>query len=317
MHQIPVAGAIRAVRRKNTWTLFRNQLELQSMILPGLLVIIVFEYVPIYGVTIAFRDYSLASSIFESPWVGLKHFQAFLRDPMAPIVIQNTLGINLIGLALGFPAPIVFALLLNELRTMRFKRFVQTVSYLPHFMSWVIFGGLIIRLLSPDTGVVNNVLMRLGLIQVPIFFMGRPDYFWFIAVFTSVAKSFGFGAILYLAAIAGIDQQLYEAAIVDGAGRFRRMWHITLPSIIGTTVILMIFAVSGILNTGFEQIWMLQNNLNVSRAETIDTYVYKIGLQHLRFSYSTAVGLMRSVIAVILVVATNALSRRVTERGLF
>lgn len=303
----------RATRRSR----FRRQIALQTMILPGLLVFLVFEYGPMFGLQIAFRDYSLVRGFFEAPWVGLRHFERFLIDPNFWVVIRNTIGINVLGLVLGFPAPLIFALFLNELRNQKFKKFTQTVSYLPHFVSWVVFGGLVINLLSPQTGAVNRLLLNLGLIDEAIFFMGRPEYFWFIAVLSGILKGIGWGAILYLAAMAGVDPQLYEAAIVDGAGRFSRMWHITLPSIMGTTVILLIFQIAGFFNTGFEQIWVLQNSLNVSMSETIDTYVYKVGLQQLRFSYATAVGFLRSILAVILVTSANAISKKITEKGLF
>lgn len=319
MINMSAGSEIKAAKRlkRSKLSVFMSQLPLQLMILPGLLVFIIFEYVPMYGITIAFRNYMITDSIFTAPWAGLRHFHMFLRDPMFFTVLRNTLGINLLGLAIGFPAPIIFALFLNELRNERFKRLTQTISYLPHFISWVIFGGLVINILSPETGVLNKLLVHLNLIQEPIFFIGQPQYFWFIAVFSGLIKGLGWGAILYLAAMAGVDPQLYEAAIVDGAGRFKRMWHITLPTIMGTTVILFIFAISGILSSGFEQIWMLQNPLNISTSEVIDTYVYKIGIQQGRFSYATAVGLMRSVIAVILVVSANATSKKFTEKGLF
>ena len=203
---------------------------------------------------------------------------------------------------------------MNEITNDKFKRFTQTVSYLPHFLSWVIYGGLIIKILSVETGAVNNYLLKWGIIDEPIFFLGEPKYFWSIAVISALLKELGWSAILYLAAIAGVDQELYEAAIIDGAGRFKRMWHITLPSISGTIVILLIFAISGILSSGFDQIWMLQNPLNVDASEVIDTYVYKVGLQQMRFSYSTAVGLMRSVVAVILLLGANFVSNKITEK---
>ncbi|TVR61963.1 MAG: sugar ABC transporter permease [Spirochaetaceae bacterium] len=304
-------------RRATRGRRFRNQLALQTMIFPGLLVFLVFEYGPMFGLQIAFRDYSLVRGFFEAPWVGLRHFQRFLIDPNFWTVIQNTIGINVLGLVLGFPAPLMFALFLNELRHQKFKKFTQTVSYLPHFVSWVVFGGLVINLLSPETGAVNRLLVMIGAIERPIFFMGQAQYFWFIAVLSGILKGIGWGAILYLAAMAGVDPQLYEAAIVDGAGRFTRIWRITLPCIMGTTVILLIFQIAGFFNTGFEQIWVLQNSLNVSRSETIDTYVYKVGLQQLRFSYATAVGFLRSILAVILVMGANTLSKKITEKGLF
>jgi putative aldouronate transport system permease protein len=300
--------------------LFFRQLDLQSMILPGVIAMIIFNFLPLYGLTIAFKNYRVTMGVegfWTAPWVGLEHFKDFFTSQYFGRVVGNTLGINVLGLAIRFPLTIIFALFLNEVYNRGFQRFVQTISYLPHFISWVIFGGIIMNLLSIEGGVVNNFLMWLGVTREPIFFMGEPKFFWFLAVFTGMLKEIGWNAILYLAAMAGIDPQLYEAAIVDGAGRFKRMWYITLPSIAGTVVILLIFAISGIFNSSFDQIWVLQNSLNVSRSEVIVTYVYKVGLTQMRFSYATAVGLLQSVLAVLMLVGANFISKRITDRGLF
>lgn len=310
----------RSIHRMQRRSLFFRQIDLQSMLLPGILAMIIFNFLPLYGLVIAFKNYRITSGFsgfFTSDWVGLKHFAAFLIDPNFGNVLLNTVFISLLGIVIRFPIVIAFALFLNEIRVSWFKRTVQTVSYLPHFISWVIFGGLVMNLLSIEGGVVNDVLLRLGLTNEPIFFMGEPGYFWGLAVTTGLLKEMGWSAILYLAAMAGIDPQLYEAAIIDGAGRFRRMWYITLPGIAGTVVILLILAISNILNTSFDQIWVLQNALNVSRSEVIATYVYKVGLTQMRFSYATAVGLMQAVMAVILLTGANWLSNRTTGRGLF
>lgn len=310
----------RRVHRLQRRSLFFRQIDLQSMLLPGLLAMIIFNFLPLYGLTIAFKDYRITSGIqgfFSSDWVGLKHFVAFLRDPNFGNVILNTVVISVLGIVIRFPVVIGFALFLNEIRVSWFKRTVQTVSYLPHFISWVIFGGIVMSLLSIEGGVVNEVLLAVGITDRPIFFIGEPRYFWGLAVLSGLMKEIGWSAILYLAAIAGIDPQLYEASIIDGAGRFRRMWHITLPGIAGTIVILLILAISNILNTSFDQIWVLQNSINVARSEVIATYVYKVGLTQLRFSYATAVGLMQAVMAVVLLTGANWLSTRSTGRGLF
>nr|WP_246320556.1 ABC transporter permease subunit [Paenibacillus qinlingensis] len=224
---------------------------------------------------------------------------------------------NILVLIFGFPAPIVFALFLNELTTSKFKRFVQTVSYLPHFVSWVIFGGLIMTVLSPSNGILNLLLQKLHIINEPLNFMGKPDLFWFIMVGAEMLKGIGWGAIIYIAAIAGVDPELYEAAKIDGAGRFQRMWYITVPSIMGTIVIMLIFAVSSILNTGIEQMLVMQNPLNLNVSETIDTYVYKVGLQQMRYSYSTAVGLAKSLVALILLIGANQVTRKISGNSLF
>ncbi|MFC5465906.1 ABC transporter permease [Lederbergia graminis] len=287
------------------------------MVWPALLFLAIFAYIPMYGVIIAFKEYDLFLGITDSPWVGLAHFREFFVDPNFTNVLKNTLAINTLLLFFGFPAPIIFALLLNEIMNKRFKAFVQTISYLPHFVSWVIFGGFIMNVLSPTNGVINILLMKMGIVEQAINFMGEAQYFWFILVIGEMLKGLGWGAIIYIAAISGVDPQLYEAATMDGAGRFQKMWYITLPSILGTVVIMFIFAVSAILSTGFEQILVLQNPLNLETSETLDTYVYKTGLQQMRYSYSTAVGLAKSVVALILLIVANYLSKKITDNSLF
>ncbi len=287
------------------------------MVWPGLLFLIVFSYVPMYGILIAFKNFDLFLGVMDSPWAGFSHFREFLTDPNFMNVLRNTLAMNLLALFLGFPAPILFALLLNELTGVRFKRFVQTVSYLPHFVSWVIFGGLILTVLSPSNGILNLLIVKLHISDEPINFMGNPELFWIIMVGAEMLKGIGWGAIIYIAAIAGVDPELHEAATIDGAGRLQRMRYVTVPSIMGTIVIMLIFAVSSILNTGFEQIMVMQNPLNLDVSETIDTYVYKVGLQQMRYSYSTAVGLAKSLVALVLLFGANYVSRKLTNNSLF
>ncbi|NOU69395.1 ABC transporter permease subunit [Paenibacillus sp. LMG 31461] len=287
------------------------------MVWPGVLFLLIFSYIPMYGILIAFKDYDLFLGVSGSPWVGLEHFKEFFIDANFMNVLRNTLAMNILVLIFGFPAPIVFALFLNELTTARFKRFVQTISYLPHFVSWVIFGGLIMTVLSPSNGILNLLLQKLHIINEPLNFMGKPELFWFIMVGAEMLKGIGWGAIIYIAAIAGVDQELYEAAKIDGAGRFQRMWYITVPSIMGTIVIMLIFAVSSILNTGIEQMLVMQNPLNLDVSETIDTYVYKVGLQQMRYSYSTAVGLAKSLVALILLIGANQVTRKISGNSLF
>ncbi|HEY8421179.1 MAG TPA: ABC transporter permease subunit [Thermoclostridium sp.] len=319
------------IRRKDkpAWRLqtLKNQLELQSMVWPGIIFLMIFCYIPMYGIVISFQDFSLfslnkSSSIFSaymsSPWVGLKHFKEFFTDPYFLSILKNTLGINILGLIFGFPFPVIFALLLNEIRNLKFKKIVQTVTYLPHFVSWVIFGGLIYSMLSTDqNGVLNIFLKSLGLIEKPVEFLANPGYFWAIVVVSSIIKGFGFNSILYIAAIAGVDQEIYDAAEIDGCGRFAKMWYITIPAIMGTVSIMFIFSISGILNTGFDQIIVLQNPLNLDRSETIDTYVYKVGIGQMRYSYSAAVGLAKSIVAMLLLFGANYTSRKLTEKSLF
>ncbi|WP_233567042.1 ABC transporter permease [Cohnella endophytica] len=296
---------------------WRNQLSLQSMVWPGLAFLLVFSYVPMYGVLIAFKEYDLFEGVIGSPWVGFVHFREFFNDPNFLNVLRNTLAINLLGLVLGFPAPILFALFLNEISSKRFKSFVQTVSYLPHFVSWVIFGGLMLTVLSPSNGALNGLLLQLHLIDEPINFMAKTNLFWFIMVGMEMLKGIGWGAIIYIAAIAGVDQEMYEAAKIDGANRFQKIRYVTMPAIMGTVVIMLIFAISSILNTGFEQVMVMQNALNLDVSETIDTYVYKVGLSEMRYSYSTAVGLAKSVVALVLLFGANYVSRKISDSSLF
>ncbi|WP_339158207.1 ABC transporter permease subunit [Paenibacillus sp. FSL W8-0186] len=309
-----------ALARKKGSSHNRDQLSLQSMIIPGILFILIFTFIPLYGVIIAFKDYNIITGIqgiFSSEWVGLANFKEFISDINFWNMLRNTLGINLLGLCITFPVTILFALFLNELTFPRFKKLTQTITYLPHFISWSIFGGLIINILSPSNGVLNYLLVNFGIISEPIHFLAEKDYFWLLAVLTNLVKELGWGAILYLAAIASIDQEMYEAAYMDGASRFRRIWHITLPAITGTIVILLVFSISNILNSGFDQFFVLQNPLNIDASEVIDTYVYKVGLREFRMEYATAVGLMKTVIALFLLYLANFIAKKITGKGIF
>ncbi|GAA0135142.1 ABC transporter permease subunit [Paenibacillus sp. YSY-4.3] len=309
-----------ALARKKGSSRNRDQLSLQSMIIPGILFILIFTFIPLYGVIIAFKDYNIVTGIqgiVSSEWVGLANFKEFISDINFWNMLRNTLGINLLGLCITFPVTILFALFLNELTFPRFKKLTQTITYLPHFISWSIFGGLIINILSPSNGVLNYLLVNLGIISEPIHFLAEKDYFWMLAVLTNLVKELGWGAILYLAAIASIDQEMYEAAYMDGASRFRRIWHITLPAITGTIVILLVFSISNILNSGFDQFFVLQNPLNIDASEVIDTYVYKVGLREFRMEYATAVGLMKTVIALFLLYLANFIAKKITGKGIF
>ncbi len=294
-----------------------RQFQLQSMIWPGIIALFIFEYLTMYGVIIAFKKYNLFLGPFKSPWVGLKYFKEMFMDEYIFLALRNTLGINILELIFSFPAPIIFALLLNELTNVKFKKLTQTISYLPHFVSWVIYGGLVIAILSPDNGILNNILVKIGILDKPIAFMARPQYFWVIVLISSIIKNIGWGSIIYLAAISSINQEMYDAALVDGAGRVDRMRYITIPSIITTIMIMLIFQISGMIKTGFDRIWILQNGLNVSASEVFETYTYKLGIVNLQFSYSTAVGLVKSIVSIILLVSANAASRKITEESLF
>ncbi|KWX70931.1 sugar ABC transporter permease [Paenibacillus sonchi] len=293
------------------WSRWIRQWDIQLMVVPAMLFIFVFSYLPMYGVLMAFQDYQLFGGFFHSPWVGFKHFEAFFNSPDFWNVMRNTIVISLLKLCIGFPAPILLALMLNEVRLMLFKRIIQTVSYLPHFLSWVIVGGFVGSMLSTDNGSVNMLLMNLHLTSEPISFLSVPEYFWGILVGTGIWKEMGFAAIVYLAAIAGIDPHLYEAASIDGAGRFKQIQLITLPCIRPVIIIFLILAVGNILNAGFEDILILATNpILRDVSDVIDTYVYRMGILNNRFSYAAAAGLFKAVVSIGLLALANKAARK-------
>ncbi|WP_438351915.1 ABC transporter permease [Paenibacillus sp. FA6] len=295
---------------------FYTQRHLQTMALLGVVWMIIFNYVPMYGLIIAFKEFDIIRTISEAPWVGLEHFREFLDDDDLVNVIKNTLGMSFFKLLIGFPLPIIFALFLNELRSVKFKKFVQTISYLPHFLSWVVLGGILATWLS-DVGIINNILLALHFIKEPITYLAEPSYFWTIIISSDIWKELGWSAIIYLAAISSVSPEMYEAATIDGAGRFQKMWYITLPSIKGTISILFILAVSGVLNSNFDQVLVLRNSLNDSASNVIDYYVYKTGLLSGRYSYSAAIGLIKAVIAMILLLVANKITKKLNDTSLF
>lgn len=298
----------------------KTQLELYAMMAPATVLIILFSIVPLFGLLIAFENYrpvSGVAGIFTSPWNNFKNFKILFKNYDFIPMLKNTLGINLLNNLISIPVTLFFALMLNEVMNEKFKSLIQTVTYMPHFLSWVVFGGLFMTLLSTDNGFVNSIMMNIGLIKDPIGFMAEPKYFLGITVISSLLKELGWGAILYIAAIAGISQDLYEAAMIDGAGRFKRMWYITIPCIKPTLMIMIIFAVSGMLNNNFTQIYVFQNSLNISASQVIDTYIYEYGLRQMQFGVATAVNLVKSVIAMILLLGANKISNKLTGSGLF
>lgn len=293
-----------------------NQKYLQLMVIPGIIWMLIFNYLPMGGIIIAFKKFKITRTIAEAPWVGLKYFQDFFNDINFSDIMTNTIGISLLKLIIGFPLPIVFALLINEIRGIRFKKISQTISYLPHFLSWVVLGGILTNWLS-KTGVINDLLMALNVIKQPISFLGEPKAFWGIVLISDIWKELGWSAILYLAAIAGVDQQIYEAATVDGANKLQKILYITLPSITGTIAIMLILQISGLLNSNFDQILILKNQINISRSQVIDTYVYQVGMTQGNYSYATAVGLFKSVIALFLLLIANKSSKKLLGRSLY
>ncbi|KOP68995.1 protein lplB [Bacillus sp. FJAT-18019] len=293
-----------------------GQRHLQIMALLGVAWMIVFNYIPMYGIIIAFKEFNIVKSIGEAPWVGLEHFKEFFSDDDFTTVMRNTLGISLLKLFIGFPLPIIFAIFLNEIRSVRYKRTIQTISYLPHFLSWVILGGILMTWLA-DIGIINKILMALHMIDEPITYLAEPKYFWGIIITSDIWKELGWSAIIYLAAIASISPEMYEASTIDGAGRFQKMWYITLPSIKSTISILFILAVGGVLNSNFDQILVLRNTLNESASNVIDIFVYHTGIQNGRYSYAQAVSLFKSVIAIILLLIANKVTKKLNDTSLF
>jgi len=285
--------------------------------LPALLYFFIFKYVPMASAVIAFKDYNVMQGVWGSPWVGFKYFELFFSNPVFWTLIKNTLGLSLYALVVGFPIPIILAICLNEIRDGFFRRFTQLVTYAPYFISTVILVSMTMLLLSPRLGVVNLALQALG--QPQINFLGRADMFPSIYVWSGVWQFSGYAAVVYLAALAGIDPQLHDAARVDGASRLQKIRHVDLPGIMPVILIILILNVGSLLAVGFEKVYLLQNPLNLATSEVISTYVYKIGLLNANFSFATAVGLFNSVINMILLVSVNALAKRASnsEAGLW
>uniref|UniRef100_A0A7C3I2Q3 Sugar ABC transporter permease n=1 Tax=Gracilinema caldarium TaxID=215591 RepID=A0A7C3I2Q3_9SPIR len=311
--------------KKSFWQTFKEQRHLQIMALLGVLWMLIFNYAPMYGIIVAFKkNYRITEPLFsfgflKTPWAdsfGFQHFINFIKDPEFGNILANTLGMSVLKLLIGFPLPIVFAILLNELRSPRFKRWVQTISYLPHFLSWVVLGGILTNWLS-NTGLINQLLTLAGFTKEGITFLAEPKYFWGIVVISDIWKELGWSAIIYLAAIVGIDPELYEAATVDGASRFRQIFAITLPSIKGTITILFILAVGNLLNSNFDQILVLWNPLNAPSSNVIDIYVYHVAMRSMRYSYASAIGLFKSVVAFFLLFMANRVTQKLNEVSLF
>jgi len=293
-----------------------SQRQLLFMSLPLILYVLLFAYVPIWGWTMAFQNYKPGRSFFVQNWAGLRWFKFLFSDAAFLRVLRNTLAMSLINMALGYVSAIVFALLLNEIKSIKTKRIVQTVSYLPHFLSWIIVTGLVATMLSVENGAVNDFLMALKLIKEPILFLSEPKYFWGIVGFTYVWKEVGWNTIIYLAAIAGIDPALYEAAEIDGCNRYHKMWYITLPGIKPTIIILLIMSIGHVLDAGFEMQYLLQNGLIQDVAETIDIYVLRYGIENFNYSLATAAGMFKNIVNVLLIFFANWMAKRFGEERL-
>ena len=282
--------------------------------LPGMIYYILFQYVPMYNIAIAFENYDPFTGVFHSPWVGFANFVQLFHDPEFFMIFRNTLVISLLTMCL-FPAPIILALLLNEIRNRFFKKSIQTVVYLPHFVSWVIVVSLTYLFLSSQVGYVNSIIQHFG--GQPISFMLNNKYFYPLILMQNVWKTIGWGSIVYLAAIAGVNPSLYEAATMDGAGKLKQMWHVTIPAIMPTIVILFILQLGMVLNVNFEQLWLMQNPINLNLSEVFETYVYKTGVLNGQFSYTTAIGLFKSIIALLLILGSNYLAKRRGHEGIW
>lgn len=301
---------------KAGWQVARKHKMLYVFMLPGLLYYVIFKYVPMYGVIIAFQDYSMGRGIWDSPFVGLKHFAAFfLETPDAWKLVRNTVLLNAYDLLFHFPAPIVLALLFHELKSGVFRRIVQTISYMPHFLSTVVIAGILVIFLSPSTGIVNVLLKSVGV--EPIMFLGMPEWFRSIYIGSEIWQKLGWGTILYLAAIAGVDPALYEAARMDGANRFQQMRHITLVGMVPVMIILFVLNLGHFMEIGFHKIILLYNPLNYETSDVINTYVYRRGILDADFSFASAVGLFQSAIGLILVVSANRIARKYSETSLW
>lgn len=301
--------------RVSVWKEYEKHKMLFLMLIPGLLYYLVFHYLPMYGLIISFKDYRLFDGIINSPWAGFKYFKMAFSSKDFANVFTNTLIISSMKLLITFPAPIIFAILLNEIKNITFKRTVQTLTYLPHFLSWVVLGGIVINFLSPSTGPVNMLLKQFGM--HPIHFVGSKEWFRAVLVGSSLWKELGWSSIVYLAALAGISPELYEAATIDGANRFKQIIHVTLPSIAPVVTIMLIFAVGKIVNDDFDQVFNLYNPAVYSVGDVLSTYVYRVGLSNMQFSYSAAIEFFKNSISFALVLGTNAIAKKLNDYGLW
>lgn len=292
----------------------KKSLPLYFLLLPAIVYVFVFSYVPMYGVQIAFRDFSARKGIWGSEWIGLEHFIKFIKNPSFGSLLKNTLTLGLYHLA-TFPCAIVFALMLNEVKHLKFKKAVQMISYIPHFLSTVVICSMISLFFHPSSGVINKIIEFMG--GTAQDYLTIPKYFSHIYTWSGVWSSLGWNSILYVAALAGIDGELVDAAKVDGANRIRVIWHINIPSILPTVMITLIMACGGILSVGFEKVFLLQNSLNLSASQVISTYVYNVGLLGGQFSYSTAIGLFNNIVNIILLGIVNYISKKATGNGVW
>lgn len=302
---------------KKTLKKFIKQWDLQLLAIPAVIWLIIFAYIPMSGLQIAFKDFSMRRGIWGSEWIGFDYFIEMATDPFMRRAIINTVGLSLIRLLILFPAPIIFALMLNELKNGFFKKTVQTVSYFPYFISWTIVAVMAQQWLSMDTGFVNDFLMKIGLLKEPYSFLTRPEAFWPMVIGLEFWKGLGYNAIIYLAAISGIDQEQYEAAQLDGATKLQKILYITLPSIKGTVMTMFILNIGGMIGGNFDVSYLLGNPTNAVRSDILQTYTFMIGIDNGRFDYGTAVGLASGIISMLLLFGSNKIVDKITGEGVF
>jgi len=312
MNQIKQANSLKL---KKGLKYFLDNKYLYLLLIPCVVYFLVFNYVPMYGVIIAFKNFSFAKGIIGSDWIGLDNFKYLFSLGEFYNVFKNSISLSLLRLILCFPVPILLAIMLNEISSLRYKKIAQTVIYLPYFISWIVIGGILVTMLSPSWGIVNNLIKSVGF--EPIFFLGDDRYFRVIAMLTAVWKQAGWDTIIYLTAITSVSMELYEAATIDGANKLKRIWHVTLPCIRSTIVILLLLNIGNLMNNGFEQIYILQNPNNLAVSEVFETYTYKLGMVNGRFSFATAVGLFSSSVGFILLLIANKFAKIIGEDGIF
>ncbi len=293
----------------------KSNIPLYVLLFPSIILLIMFAYIPMFGLVIAFKDYSPANGILNSPWVGFKYFTQFFNSVQFGTTMMNTLKISIYSILVGFPLPILLALLCNQLRAGKFKKVFQVTTYLPHFISTMVMCGIIILFLSPNSGLIANIFKSLGWTMPNL--LSKPDSFAGVYVWSDVWQHIGWDSIIYLAALSAIDPTYYEAATMDGASRMQKILNIDLPLLLPTAMILLILRAGSLLSIGFEKVLLLQNPLNLAGSEVISTYVYKVGMQNFQYSYSTAIGLFNTVVNLIILLSVNWFSKRYTKTGLF
>ena len=316
MRLAKTAPVINAPKRKIAKLLWRDR-YLYLLLIPAILYFVIFKYAPLYGVQIAFKDYKMNLGIWDSPWAGFKYFDRLFGSSVFVRIFRNTLLLNIKSVLFGFPAPIILALMLNEIHSTKYKRTVQSIVYIPHFFSWVILAGMIKNLLSPSHGLINVVLQSVFGLKEGIYFLADTDWWQTVFVVSGIWKEIGWGTIIYLAAITGIDPQLYEAAIIDGAGKFRQIISITIPCLVPTIVIQLILRMGGMMDVGMEPVLLLSNDVVRDVSDVFSTYVYRQGVLKTQYSLTTATGLFQSVVSAILLLSTNAIAKKLTGDGIW